>query len=363
VVGISDYPPLGYTSAQKEDLNWCDEDATDWYNYLVDKGYKDANIKVLTDGGGTGSTYPKDDGKATKANLKAALNNLVTTAGPDDTITFATSGHGYGNGQGSSMLNLVDGKAIYDTELAEIFAKATAKRIFIFIDHCFSGGLGPEFMALSNKDHIYLTTTCTEKGYGYDDSNHHNGMWTYWYLEGGLINHFGGDLTASETCFTWAASKYFKKPPSGDAPMQFDGNQNEDFYFWDEAAKTKFYINYANPADVENATLNSVLPDSGKCVISNKNFMGRAILSKSETAKIKTALNMDQKIKTRGAKCWFSHIIEFYDKNDSPAGQIGVCESPAPSDNLPAVFIPYGTSKRLGITIPDGEAIIRLLGE
>ena len=114
---------------------------------------------------------------------------------------------------------------IYDSEFQTMMAPAVSN-VFIFLDHCNSGGMN-ELMSNSNADKIYMATTCTADGYGYDDPSHLNGAWTYWFLEHTLIGQYGG--TASmEATFAYAASVY---PFGGDdAPMEFDGNAGADFY-------------------------------------------------------------------------------------------------------------------------------------
>ena len=226
IVGISDYKAIN-------DLSYCDEDATDWYNYLISIGYESSNIIVLGDG--HTSNYPKYDGIATEYNIKYYLSWLADQEGE---VAYITSGHGSGNGYGSSLIcawdmssgeNGEDG-SLYDTEIAAILQTAVADDIFVFIDHCYSGGIGPDLMAIGNSAKVYCTTTCTEDGYGYDDSTHHNGAWTYYFLEYTLINHYGSSAsTYMENAFDYATANY---PYSGgDAPMEFDGNTGSYFTF------------------------------------------------------------------------------------------------------------------------------------
>ncbi|MCF2137693.1 MAG: caspase family protein [Candidatus Thorarchaeota archaeon] len=225
IVGISDYKSIS-------DLSYCDEDATDWYNYLTNvMGYD--YVRVLGDT--HSSNYPSYYALAKESNVKAALNWLGG-ADADDQVAFITSGHGSGDGQGSSYLCMWDCSSgednedgnLYDTELAAIVGTWAADKIFIFVDHCYSGGLIPEIQALSNAAHVYMTTTCTDNGYGYDDSTHQNGAWTYYFLEYGLINHYGSSTsTLMEDCFDYAVAAY---PHSGgDTPQEFDGNTSVGF--------------------------------------------------------------------------------------------------------------------------------------
>ncbi len=226
IVGISDYEAIS-------DLSYCDEDATDWYNYLTNVMDYD-NIRILGDG--HTSNYPSYYAKATEYNVKSSLNWMISGADADDQVAFLTSGHGSGNGYGSSYLCMWDSNSgdsgedgnLYDTELANIFSPCEASDIFIFIDHCYSGGMIPEIQALGISGKVYMTTTCTENGYGYDDPSHNNGAWTYYFLEYGLVNHFGSNPgTLMESCFDYALSAY--PHGGGDTPQEFDGNTGEGF--------------------------------------------------------------------------------------------------------------------------------------
>ena len=99
----------------------------------------------------------------------------------------------------------------------------------VFIDHCYSGGIGPELMGLSNSQYIYCTTTCTADGYGWDDPTHNNGAWTYYFLDFSWQSHFGNNAGQSmETVYDYAAANY--NHSGGDAPMEFDGNTGSSFY-------------------------------------------------------------------------------------------------------------------------------------
>jgi hypothetical protein len=222
IVGISDYQSIS-------DLSYCDEDATDWYWQLSGLGYE-----CHVYGDGHTSNYPRYDGTATEATVRSAMQGLAAHAQSGDDVCFITSGHGSGNGYGSSYLCMYDcsGSAgcYYDTELAsDVGQFASGVNIFIFIDHCYSGGMGPELMALSISQYIYCATTCTEDGYGWDDPTHQNGMWTYYFLDYSWQSHYGGDAGDNmEKVFTYAHDNYPKS--GGDEPQEFDGNTGSSFY-------------------------------------------------------------------------------------------------------------------------------------
>jgi hypothetical protein len=226
LVGISNYKSIN-------DLSFCDEDVTDFFDYLTNHaGYSAANIRILGDGS---SSYPQTAwGKATEANYKACLTWLAGVSA--DEITFMTSGHGSGDGSGESYLCAWDCSSgesgedgnFYDHEISAILQNALAAKIFIFIDHCYSGGLGPEIMAMGNKAKVWMTTTCTANGYGYDEPSSSNGAWTNQFVHVTLEQHFASSAsTTMEAAFTYAASGY--SHTGGDAPMQFDGNTGSTF--------------------------------------------------------------------------------------------------------------------------------------
>jgi hypothetical protein len=222
IVGISDYASIN-------DLSFCDEDATDFYNKLYPMGYE---CRVYGDG--HTANYPRHDGKATEATVRGQIQGLAAVAKAGDTVCFITSGHGSGDGNGESYLCMYDCSGsvgcYYDHELAaDIGLFVAGVNIFILIDHCYSGGMGPELMALGNNDYIFLTTTCTDNGYGYDDTASNNGAWTYEFLEKTWIGFYGGAVHQTmESVYTKAASTY--PHTGGDACMIFDGNTAAYFY-------------------------------------------------------------------------------------------------------------------------------------
>ena len=88
--------------------------------------------------------------------------------------------------------------------LADLKTAVNRPKVFIFIDHCHSGGFLDE---LKNVPNVACFTTCSAKGYGYDFSPKQNGAWTYTFLEKGLIEQFGGDAPIDKV-FDWASSNY-----------------------------------------------------------------------------------------------------------------------------------------------------------
>ncbi|MHA1974457.1 MAG: caspase family protein [Candidatus Hodarchaeales archaeon] len=218
VVGISDYKAIS-------DLSYCDEDATDWYNYLNSIGY---SAKVYGDG--HTENYPRFDGYATEYNVKSAILDMISKADADDIIVFTSSGHGGSSGrtQFLCMWDCDDGENgedgyIFDTEFRDLFQNSVSK-VFIFLDHCNSGGMD-EVMSVDNALNIYMTTTCGSRGFGYDVPEYENGAWTYWFCEKALVEL---GFTNMEEAFIWASDAYGAR--GQDAPMEFDGDSSSYFH-------------------------------------------------------------------------------------------------------------------------------------
>ena len=89
----------------------------------------------------------------------------------------------------------------------------------MFIDACYSGGLIEELLdALPN---VLGTTTCSRKGYGYDDAETQSGAWTNGFLTSKLAKHMQDDLDLGQV-FTEAHAKYISHHSSqGDWPCFF----------------------------------------------------------------------------------------------------------------------------------------------
>lgn len=225
IVGISDYKAIS-------DLSFCDEDATDWYNFLEAQGYY--IVAVLGDG--HPEDYPRYDGTASESNIRAALAEMNALAGPGDTCVFTTSGHGgeYKIGRGPSATyqqylccwdcsSGEDGQdgILWDDEFPALFADFTDKNFFVFYDHCYSGGFYDEAVP----SNWFITSTCTNDGYGYDMTTYSNGAWTYFFLEATLANN---PSMSMEDAYAAAAAIY--PYDGGDFPQMFDGNTAYDFY-------------------------------------------------------------------------------------------------------------------------------------
>lgn len=179
--------------------------------------------------------YPRWDGPATVANVRAAVRRMAAAAsGPDDRIAFIASSHGAGDGRGNSYLQILEDPyegrdasersgQYHDRDLAADLAHhggaGPPPRAFVFLDACYSGGIVAELV--HNLPAVVGTTTCSRNGYGYDDASNCSGAWTHTFLTCGLAprRRENTDLVA---VFKAAKAQYVRRfPNAGDQPAFF----------------------------------------------------------------------------------------------------------------------------------------------
>lgn len=208
-------------------LEYCDEDAGNWYKALKSLGY---SIVLYGD---EHNHYPRWDGPATVRNVRAALRKMARdAAGPNDRIAFVASSHGAGDGRGSSFLQILEDPAVgqdasersgryYDRDIAADLS-VTRARTFVFLDACFSGGIIGELLR-DLPGGVVGTTTCSRKGYGYDDSSSQSGAWTNEFLTRGLAPRLSRETSVDlGSLFTAARARYIQRfPKAGDRPAFF----------------------------------------------------------------------------------------------------------------------------------------------
>ena len=170
IIGISDY------RGKSNDLEYCDDDAQDMYNYLIDGGYPEGNIKLLKDG-------------SAKSNvIVSAIDWLDSWENAGSEVVFFFSGHGstydgYPDGdteytdEGIVSADLV---MILDGQLRQLFSSFDSQKISFTFDTCFSGGM--DDLAGSGR---VVVTACAEDELSFDGtSTLQNGVFTYFYMQG-----------------------------------------------------------------------------------------------------------------------------------------------------------------------------------
>jgi hypothetical protein len=189
VIGISDY------SGTANDLQYCDDDATDWKARLQAEGY---SVTVLL------------DLNATKTKIESAVNTLASLSIAGNEIAFCYSGHG-------SKGNIVSTDLYYISSswLKTKFFNATSTKMMFCFDACQIGAMGTDLKATGR----IIVLASSKTTYSYDgDETMPNGVFTYYQMKGfdekGYIYVEDDSQYACDQFKTWASKNHVKVAPS-----------------------------------------------------------------------------------------------------------------------------------------------------
>lgn len=155
VIGISDY------SGTSNDLQYCDDDATDWKARLQAEGY---SVTVLL------------DRSATKAAIEAAVTTLASQSIAGNEIALCYSGHG-------SRGNIVTTDLYYiaSTWFKTKFSTAKSTKMMFCFDACQIGAMATDLNATGR----VIAVASNKTIYSYDgDATMKNGVFTYYQMIG-----------------------------------------------------------------------------------------------------------------------------------------------------------------------------------
>ena len=161
VIGISDYEGF------QNDLQYCDDDAIDWKNFLEGQGY---TVTTLI------------DNQATADNIINAINNLVSLEDGDDNVVMAYSGHGAIHSEYGSCIVSHDLWGIDHGYIEYLFSGAESQHIFYSFDACVIG----DFQGLITSNCVGAFGSNEQSSYD-GDSSMRNGVFTYYQMEGWTI--------------------------------------------------------------------------------------------------------------------------------------------------------------------------------
>jgi len=189
VVGISDY------DGTANDLQYCDEDASDWKARLQTEGYTVTSLV---------------DRNATKAAIESALQNLASLSVAGNEIAFVYSGHG-------SRGNIISTDLYYINEawFGTTFSNATSTKMMFSFDAC---QIGEMATALNAAGRI-IAVGSAKNTYSYDgDATMQNGVFTYYQMEGfDDLNYIYFEPDCQYACdqmTIWAKSVHVRVKPS-----------------------------------------------------------------------------------------------------------------------------------------------------
>ncbi len=185
VIGIADY------EGSASDLWHPDEDAKEFYRALVkDYGFPRDHVVLLL------------NKKATSSAILAAIDWLLKWEDEDSTVVFFFSGHGYNfsedvtspthprdeeDGVDEAIVSY-DFRGITDDFLAGKLSELEARRVFICIISCFSGGMDDIYEALEGEGRsVVLVAACGEQQLTYDVLQLGNTLFGYYYVDRGIL--------------------------------------------------------------------------------------------------------------------------------------------------------------------------------
>lgn len=154
VIGISNY------SGTANDLQYCDDDATDWKTRLQAEGY---SVTILL------------DLNATKTAIEAAINTLASQSAAGNEIAFCYSGHGSSGNIISTDLYYIS-SAWFKTK----FSATTSTKMMFCFDACQIAAMGTAL----NKTGRVIAVASSKTGYSYDgDATMKNGVFTFYQMK------------------------------------------------------------------------------------------------------------------------------------------------------------------------------------
>ncbi len=176
IIGISDY------AGDEYDLDYCDDDALDFYNALTTVyGWISSHIILLI------------DGQAKKASILTAIDWMRTSEDSGDEVVFFYSGHGSGSLRNADNdrerkdeciipYEIESSYYIWDGDLTEEFSTFESTRIFFYFDSCYSGGMTD--LAGSGR---LICMACGENQASWEMSQYENGQFTYYFVDQGML--------------------------------------------------------------------------------------------------------------------------------------------------------------------------------
>jgi len=196
MIGVNDYP------GTRHDLRSAVADAADVNEALARMGVPGDHRLVIS------------NGQATAATIKLAAEWLVAHAGEDAVAVFFYAGHVRKLSSKTEAILAADGKLVHDVDLAAALRPLKAKRAWIAIAACYSGGFtetlapGRVLTAASNANSLAYENTSFGRSY----------LVQYMVREAMIDNRAPASV---QTSFDYANAAIARDYP-GREPVQFD---------------------------------------------------------------------------------------------------------------------------------------------
>ena len=173
VIGINTYP--GHT------LNYCVADAEAFAGMILGKAPTAKVMKL-------------ENENAIKKNIMDDVTWLQSNVGKNDDVIIYYSGHGTNGFKGQSGIVAYDGVGggpgvIWSSELGAAISGIHAKRIAVMLDCCYGNGFAGD-LNLPN-----VLAMMSSAGLSGETALFGHGVFTYWFLEQGIVNGLADQLT------------------------------------------------------------------------------------------------------------------------------------------------------------------------
>ncbi|HUQ40734.1 MAG TPA: caspase family protein [Acidimicrobiales bacterium] len=196
IIGINDYPGSG------SDLRSAVNDANDMSEALWRMGVPGDHRMVIR------------DGQASAGVIRASLDWLARTAGPESTAVFFYAGH-VRKGGGHESLVGSDGGTVSDSEVAQRLAPMKSQRAWIAIAACYGGG----FTEVLRPGRI-LTGAADANHLAYENSGFGRSYMVQYMIREAMIQGRASSPTV-EAAFAYAQAAIQRDYPNRQ-PVQFD---------------------------------------------------------------------------------------------------------------------------------------------
>jgi Caspase domain len=196
VVGIDDYP------GRRSDLQAAVADADTVDAALAGFGVPVDNRVVLR------------NGQARRADLVAAVEALVATAGPSSTIVFAYAGHVRKLDGDTEAIVAADGGLLRDDELGALLVPSTAPRMWFLMASCYAGG----FTELLAPGRI-LTAAADARSLAFESQTIHGSYLVHHLVREGWLEGRAGPTV--QEAFAYADERIAAESPQR-RPVQLD---------------------------------------------------------------------------------------------------------------------------------------------
>ena len=201
IIGVNDYPGSGH------DLRSATTDANDVNEALARQGVP-GNQRLLI-----------RDGQASADTIRAATEWLVAHSAPDATAVFFFAGHVRKLDAGSEAIVGADGGVVTDAELADILSGLQARRAWIAIAACYSGG----FNELVRPGRI-LTAAAPANSLAYENSAFGRSYLVEYMVQRAMIQERAP--TSIEAAFAFSKAEISRDYPNR-VPVQYDNVEGE----------------------------------------------------------------------------------------------------------------------------------------